>query len=183
VARPGGHEWTKFEMHTLLCLICRNIHIRGLSVPQDEKQRTAMAAGGRNRKSKKARELPHVSKKSAHMDVATALNRALNGRDISNDIDYHEVSAMIDKILSEKKGAIAVMQRQKTERMTRFMKQIWKRGTGFTGDKEEWNAGRKEEVEGLEKKRVEGTFTIAMGDVGDGLGGKFCCDLIVRRLH
>ena len=90
---------------------------------------------------------------------------------------------MIDKILSEKKGAIAVMQRQKTERMTRFMKQIWKRGTGFTGDKEEWNAGRKEEVEGLEKKRVEGTFTIAMGDVGDGLGGKFCCDLIVRRLH
>jgi hypothetical protein len=181
VAKPGGHEWTKFEIHTLLCLMSRNVHIRGLPVPGGEQQGTAMAAGGSSRKSKKKRaELPHVSKRSAHMDVATALNRALNGLNISQDIDHREVSTMIDKIVIEKKGSLAVVQRQKPKRMTRFLKHVLRRNIGFTGDGEEWDAGRKEEVGKLESEKAERGFTMAMAGVsdavlggGDGLGGNF----------
>lgn len=181
VAKPGGHEWTKFEIHTLLCLMSRNIHIRGLPVPADEQQGNAVAAGGRSQNSRKKRaDLPHVSKRSAHMDVATALNRVLNGLDISQDIDHREVSTMIDQIVIEKKGSLAVMQRQKPKRMTRFLKQVLRRNVGFTGDWEEWDAGRKEEVEKLESEKAERASAMAMAVINDavlasdnGLGGKF----------
>lgn len=64
----------------------------------------------------------------AHRDVADALNRSINFGNQANDIPVEEVSAMITKLMDEKKDAVAYLERQKISRVTRAMKRVWDRG-------------------------------------------------------
>ncbi|RFU28042.1 hypothetical protein B7463_g8287, partial [Scytalidium lignicola] len=125
------HDWTPFEMHTLLCLIAKGEHCWAPS----EKKSDAVDA-----------------QKHAYLNVATLLNKAVHHKDYKKDIDKREVARMIDIILQEKKGAMAFISRQPSRRLTRGMRQVWERNPpiNFTGSKFEWEHGRKAKVLGLQ---------------------------------
>lgn len=114
--------------------------------------------------------------KHAYADVATALNRALNYRDETQDIAVEEVSAMIDKLLSERKAAVKFMERQKLGKVTRSMKRVWDRGLNFDGSVKEWLNGRKEKLEKLVMEKASDKLTAAVENntegVSSGWGGQ-----------
>jgi hypothetical protein len=163
------HEWTVFEEHTLLCLICRNIHITGF---HPEEAETFLSASGKKfaKMSSKREEKEQGlqgTKKHAHTDVATLLNAALHGSDYQKDISAVEVSKKIDKVLSEKKAALKFMERNAKGRVTGAIKKIWQRGLQFDGTEREWRCGRKE----IEVTKNNLGNPGAQGKISDHLSG------------
>lgn len=167
VSRPARrHLWTAFEQHALLCLLARQIQITGISNrgkhPRHGRKKGSYGVTG--------------SMKHAYADVATALNRALNYRDETQDIAVEEVSAMIDKLLSERKAAVKFMERQKLGKVTRSMKRVWDRGLNFDGSVKEWLNGRKEKLEKLVMEKASDKLTAAVENntegVSSGWGGQ-----------
>jgi hypothetical protein len=159
------HSWTPFESHTLHCLLVRNVHILGdperrnhASYPSAPPLSSVRSLSRRLPSSAK-RFTPYVpTKREAYRDVATLLNTALNGAGTGHhekDIDFTEISRMIDQVLEEKAGGMAVLQRQparSTVRMTRFTRRVLSRSISFTGSVEEWSAGRGKDV--MEEERL-----------------------------
>jgi len=104
-----------------------------------------------------------AARQHAHVNVATDLNAALNGEsNFVNDISKRDVSRMIDRILSEKKGIMGpggYMERSKFPRITRGLRRVFERQSklDFDGSESEWNLWRREEE--AEKRRIK------MGDL------------------
>lgn len=123
-------------MHTLLCLMAKGLHRENPGKRPDP---------------------PGREKRHAHLEVATALNKAVHGNDFESDISKLEVSKMIDKVLEERKaivGAGGYMERATPGRITRGLKRMWDRSTkfDFDGSESEWKLGRKEKV--MERLRI-----------------------------
>lgn len=100
-----------------------------------------------------------VMRRHAYLNVATALNEAVNGKNggFGDDIDKKEVAKMIDKMLVEKKGVVGkggYMERATSGRITRGLKRMWEREPSFDydGSLSEWNQWRKVDEE--EKRRI-----------------------------
>ena len=106
------------QKHTLLCLMAKNMHLDEKSVRNEEER---------------------ALRRHSYMNVATALNTALNGEtgSFERDIDKREVAKMIDRMLQEKKGVVGkggYMERATMGRITRGLKRMWERGTRFDYD-------------------------------------------------
>lgn len=145
--RKRHHHWTAFEHLALLCLICRQMQITGTSSPL------------RIRKAGHTKVIFDLAKsiKHAHHDVADALNRSLNYGNQANDIPVEEVSAMITKLMQQRKDAVGYLERQKISRVTRAMKRVWNRGARVHVA----GCGRKDVGEGFANK--ESTVKTARG--------------------
>ena len=90
----------------------------------------------------------------AYMNVATALNEAVNRKNggFGDDIDKREVAKMIDQMLDKKKGVVGkggYMERATSGRITRGLKRMWEREPSFDydGSLSEWNQWRKAKEE------------------------------------
>lgn len=125
------HDWKPFELHTLLCLMCKGMHLGGFQKRTDD---------------------PSSAKRHAYLNVATELNRAIHIGNFDQDIDRRVVANKIDEILSDMKGAVAFMERSRVHRITRSMKLVFERkpAIDFVGTKAEWEGGRKDRE--MEKK-------------------------------
>ena len=147
-------------MHTLLCLMAKGLHCENPG--------------------KKSDNNPERVKRHAHLEVATALNKAVYGDDFENDISKREISKMIDKILEERKaifGSGGYMDRSVPGRITRGLKLMWERSTkfDFDGSMAEWKLGRKAKEMGklgiiIEDTLVDNTVEegeIALDDADD----------------
>lgn len=65
------------------------------------------------------------------MDVATLLNRAINGgASYEQDIPLKEVSAMIDHLIEVRPRVMGLLERYQVGRVTRFMRLMWEREEG-----------------------------------------------------
>lgn len=104
------------------------------------------------------RDEPGASRQHAYLNVATELNKAVNGANgFQNDIDRKEVAKMIDRMLVEKKGVVGkggYMERATNGRITRGLKKMWNREPSFdyNGSETEWKQWRKESE--TEKRRT-----------------------------
>jgi hypothetical protein len=98
----------------------------------------------------KGNDEPGDMRRHAYLNVATELNKAVNGAsDFGRDIDKKEVSRMIDRMLIEKKGVVGkggYMERATNGRITRGLKRMWEREPSFDydGTLSEWKQWRKE---------------------------------------
>ncbi|KAI1877989.1 uncharacterized protein JN550_000171 [Neoarthrinium moseri] len=114
-----GHQWTHFELNAVLALICKRDHLR-----------------------------------LSPLDFTTKLNETLNGEGgglsrsaYDRDIPVADVKALLHHIKTEKKGALAFIERQPAPHvLTRAKKRAFERSMAFDGSKEEWETGRKEQV-------------------------------------
>lgn len=107
------------------------------------------------------------SMKHGHRDVADMLNRSLNYRNHADDIPAEEVSAMIDRLMEERKDAVGLMERQTVGRITRVMKRAWERSARVDGVA----TGRK--VRGGKGRGKAAAATVALKgneDLSDELG-------------
>ncbi|KAK7924138.1 hypothetical protein PG985_006192 [Apiospora marii] len=89
--------------------------------------------------------------KGAHLkgslSFATKLNTILNGSgSYKDDIDIEDIEELLGRIETEKKGALAFIERQGHSRITRTQRRVFERNLGFDGTLAEWQEGRKEEV-------------------------------------
>ncbi|OBT96013.1 hypothetical protein VE01_06798 [Pseudogymnoascus verrucosus] len=168
------HKWTDFEATVLMNLIIRNIHRTGLEKDEFSKLSDSTAPRQKGRNSRRAKEVADPDKLK-YVDVATALNRALHKSDYTHDIPVEEVEKLLHFFLRDRKGAIAVIDRQPTARLTRSTHKIWIRGLKFLGTKAEWDNGRKaaEEVKRREDQErrlnVGNAGAIISGDTGAGV--------------
>ncbi|KAI6715922.1 hypothetical protein JHW43_001580 [Diplocarpon mali] len=127
-----GHEWTKFELQTLLSLIARGSHLE-----QRPNKRT---------------DAPSKVRKNAHEVFYTAFNTALHGKDFTKDINKREVTRMLEQVLEERKHVVGkggLVERQTNGRITRTLSSAWRRpieSINFDGSLSEWEQGRKERV-------------------------------------
>lgn len=116
-----GHHWTKFELDIVLGLICKGEHL-----------------------------------KCPPLIFATKLNEALNGKgnrvDYDADIPVDDVRDLLADIEAQKKGALAFIERQpRPHVMTRTKKRAFERNLPFTGSKEEWVTGRRDQVAAMKE--------------------------------
>ena len=121
----------------MLALMARGIHL-------DEKPSSTSKKG----------KYTSTSTSNAYLNFATELNHALHGDKYQEDISKREVTKMLDKMLKEKKQVVGrggLMERQRTGRITRFLRLAWEsnRRGGFDGSLTEWNSGRRERELGL----------------------------------
>ncbi|KAH7416841.1 hypothetical protein BKA64DRAFT_739435 [Cadophora sp. MPI-SDFR-AT-0126] len=128
---PPPHEWTQFELHTMLCLIAKGVHLE-----QRPNKRT---------------EAPTITHANAYENFYTALNDAVHRKDYTSDIPKKEVTRMLDQMLAERKhvaGKAGLVERQRNGRVTRALRIAWNRepAIDFDGTESEWNQGRKEKV-------------------------------------
>ena len=127
------------QKHTLLCLLAKGVHLEERGKATDEAS---------------------VMRQHAYLNVATELNKAVNGENgFGNDIDKKEVARMIDKMLVEKKGVVGkggYMERSTKGRITRGLKRMWEREPSFDydGSLSEWDQWRKKSE--AEKRRITG---------------------------
>ncbi|KAL3425039.1 hypothetical protein PVAG01_04320 [Phlyctema vagabunda] len=129
------YEWSDFELHTLLCLLCKGMH---LSHP------------------KKRADDPRTAKRHAYLNVATELNKALHGNSFEKDIPQVEVTQKIDEILAAK-GFANYLSRSRVGKITRSMRIVFQRRPllSFDGSIFEWEHGRKAvEMEKEQEKRL-----------------------------
>lgn len=156
-------KWTDFEATVLMNLIIRNVHRTGLEKDEFSKLADSTAPHKKHRNARRAKEVADPDKLK-YVDVATALNRALHKSDYTNDIPVEEVEKLLHFFLRDRKGAIAVIDRQPTARLTRSLHRIWNRGLNFLGTKDEWDNGRKaaEEV----KRREDQERRLNVGNAG-----------------
>ncbi|KAL5322415.1 hypothetical protein ACEPPN_010388 [Leptodophora sp. 'Broadleaf-Isolate-01'] len=129
--RPREHEWTQFELHTMLCLIAKGVHLE-----QRPNKRT---------------EARTITRANAYENFYTALNNAVHGKDFSSDIHKKEVTRMLDQMLADRKHVVGkggLVERQRNGRVTRALRLAWNRSPAidFDGTESEWNQGRKEKV-------------------------------------
>ncbi|KFY01229.1 hypothetical protein V490_01005 [Pseudogymnoascus sp. VKM F-3557] len=157
------HKWTTFEGTVLMSLIIRNIHKTGLEKDELSKLADSTAPHKKRRNTRRAKEVADPDRLK-YVDVATALNRALHKSDYTNDIPVEEVEKLLHFFLRDRKGAIAVIDRQPTARLTRSTHRIWNRGLNFLGTITEWDNGRKaaEEV----KRREDEERRLNVGNAG-----------------
>lgn len=166
-------KWTTFEETVMMSLIIRNIHKTGLEKDELSKLSESTAPRQKHRKPRRAKEVgdPDTLK---YVDVATALNRALHKSDYTHDIPVEEVEKLLHFFLRNKKGAIAVIDRQPAARLTRSTHRIWNRGLNFLGTITEWKGGRKatEEVKRREdeERRMNVGNAGAITSTADGAG-------------
>jgi hypothetical protein len=137
------HEWTDFEMTVLISLVCHGVHKPTLAFNDD----------------------------ISYMDVSTALNKTLNGKDQNKDISIEDVTAMLNALM-KCKAAIAFMKRKgPIKRINRTMLQVWRRGLTFDGSEQEWNDWREKHVKKVAKERAAGKFTdVDVDTSGAGAG-------------
>lgn len=135
-------KWTDFEATVLMNLIIRNIHKIGLEKDEFTKLSDSTAPRHKHRNARRAKEVADPDK-FKYVDVATALNRALHKSDYTHDIPVEEVEKLLHFFLRDRKGSIAVIDRQPTARLTRSTNRIWRRGLNFLGTIAEWEDGRK----------------------------------------
>ncbi|KAI9734068.1 MAG: hypothetical protein M1818_007006 [Claussenomyces sp. TS43310] len=178
---PPNHKWTAFEQRALLCLLCRNVHVTGIIASEADEDITvrglSRGAGGDQRKKRQtagARKRCEVSKQHAYMDVATLLNRAVNGAgEYGQDIPAKEIAEMIERVLRERKAAVGVMGRLKTGRLTRLVRRVWERRLGFEGTEREWKEGRREvERERQVETRIAGVLPSVDPAIGCEVPGR-----------
>ncbi|OBT68173.1 hypothetical protein VE03_02401 [Pseudogymnoascus sp. 23342-1-I1] len=156
-------KWTTFEETIMMNLIVRSIHRTGLEKDELSKLSDSTAPRHKHRNARRAKEVgnPDTFK---YVDVGTALNRALHKSDYTEDIPVEEVKKLLHFFLRNKKGAIAVIDRQPAARLTRSIRRIWNRGLNFVGTIAEWEGGRKaaEEV----KRREDEERRLNVGNAG-----------------
>ncbi|CZT03320.1 hypothetical protein WAI453_012401 [Rhynchosporium graminicola] len=129
--RPREHVWTAFELHTMLCLITKGVHLE-----QRPNKRT---------------EERTVTRANAYENFYTALNNAVHGKDFNRDIHKKEVTRMLDQMLAERKHVVGLgglVERQRNGRVTRALSMAWNRSkcNDYDGSVGEWDQGRKEKV-------------------------------------
>ncbi|OBT86115.1 hypothetical protein VE02_05436 [Pseudogymnoascus sp. 03VT05] len=165
---PPRRKWTDFEATVLMNLIIRNVHRTGLEKDEFSKLSDSTAPRQKGRNSRRAKEVADPDKLK-YVDVATALNRALHKSDYTHDIPVEEVEKLLHFFLRDRKGAIAVIDRQPTARLTRSTHRIWIRGLKFLGTQAEWDNGRKaaEEV----KRREDQERRLNVGNAGAIISG------------
>jgi hypothetical protein len=143
-----------------------------------------MAKGTHLEERGKRNDEPGAMRRHAYLNVASEINRAVNGmRNYGQDIDKKEVAKMIDRMLIEKKGVVGkggYMERATRGRITRGLKIMWLREPSFdyNGSLSEWKQWRKETE--AEKRRVaaggtpkDGVSTQSIeGDGGRDISGK-----------
>ncbi|KFZ12618.1 hypothetical protein V502_07008 [Pseudogymnoascus sp. VKM F-4520 (FW-2644)] len=158
-----SRKWTDFEATILMNLIIHNIHKTGLEKDEFTKLSDSTAPRHKHRNTRRAKEVADPDK-FKYVDVATALNRALHKSDYTHDIPVEEVEKLLHFFLRDRKGSIAVIDRQPTARLTRSTNRIWRRGLNFLGTKAEWEDGRKaaEEV----KRREDQERRLNVGNAG-----------------
>ncbi|KFY19034.1 hypothetical protein V493_08181 [Pseudogymnoascus sp. VKM F-4281 (FW-2241)] len=161
--KSPGRKWTDFEGTVLMSLIIRNVHKTGLEKDEFSKLSDSTAPRHKHRNSRRVKEVADPDK-FKYVDVATALNRALHRSDYTNDIPVEEVEKLLHFFLRDRKGAIAIIERQPTARLTRSTHRIWLRGLKFLGTQAEWEGGRKaaEEV----KRREDQERRLNVGNAG-----------------
>jgi hypothetical protein len=161
-------KWTDFEATVLMNLIIRNVHRTGLEKDEFSKLSDSTAPRQKGRNSRRAKEVADPDK-FKYVDVATALNRALHKSDYTHDIPVEEVEKLLHFFFRDRKGAIAVIDRQPTARLTRSTHKIWMRGLKFLGTQAEWDNGRKaaEEV----KRREDQERRLNVGNAGAIISG------------
>lgn len=108
------HQWTDFQIHTLLCLLAKGIHIKA-HIPVNNSTST--------------------TSRYNNMNVATALNRALNNGDYTSDVPVRAVALKIEELMISFPAAVQTMERQRVGVMTRTLRKVWKRGIRFDGSK------------------------------------------------
>ncbi|KAK0125944.1 hypothetical protein ONS95_007567 [Cadophora gregata] len=128
---PPQHKWTQFELHTMLCLIAKGVHLE-----QRPDKRT---------------EAPTVTRANAYENFYSALNDAVHRKNYTSDIPKKEVTRMLDQMLAERKhvaGKGGLVERQRNGRVTRALRMAWNRepAIDFDGTQSEWKQGRKEKV-------------------------------------
>lgn len=117
-----------------------------------------MAKGMHLEERGKRSDEPGAMRRHAYLNVASEINRAVNGmRNYGQDIDKKEVAKMIDRMLIEKKGVVGkggYMERATRGRITRALKIMWLREPSFdyNGSLSEWKQWREESE--AEKRRV-----------------------------
>ncbi|KAH7348767.1 hypothetical protein BKA65DRAFT_550833 [Rhexocercosporidium sp. MPI-PUGE-AT-0058] len=151
--RPKEHEWTQFELHTMLCLIAKGVHLE-----QRPNKRT---------------DAPSITRANAYENFYSALNNAVHGKDFSSDIHKKEVTRMLDQMLADRKhvaGKGGLVERQRNGRVTRALRMAWNRSPAidFDGTESEWNQVRKEKVM-MQYKIERGLIEIPVE--GTGVGG------------
>ncbi|PVH81210.1 hypothetical protein DL98DRAFT_571312 [Cadophora sp. DSE1049] len=155
---PPPHEWTQFELHTMLCLIAKGVHLE-----QRPDKRT---------------EAPTITRANAYENFYSALNDAVHRKDYTSDIPKKEVTRMLDQMLAERKhvaGKGGLVERQRNGRVTRALRMTWTRepSIDFDGTESEWNQGRKEKVMAqykIERGLIEAPVECAVegaGEAGD----------------
>ena len=156
-------KWTNFEATILMNLIIRNIHKTGLEKDEFTKLSDSTAPRHKHRNTRRAKEVADPDR-FKYVDVATALNRALHKSDYTHDIPVEEVEKLLHFFLRDRKGSIAVIDRQPAARLTRSTNRIWRRGLNFLGTKAEWEDGRKaaEEI----KRREDQERRLNVGSAG-----------------
>lgn len=106
--------------------------------------------------------------KCSTLAFATKLNEALNGSkdhvDYDADIAVEDVRDLLADIETQKKAALAFIERQpRPHVMTRTKKRAFERNIPFTGSKKEWVAGRGDQVAAAkeleETRRFDGLET------------------------
>ncbi len=85
--------------------------------------------------------------KTGILRLTRELNKAVNPSGSGPIINLREAEAMLERIEKEKKAAIAFISRQRVGVVTRVQKQVFSRNLDFDGTREEWEAGRKAQVQ------------------------------------
>jgi len=168
------------QIHTMLCLITKGVHLEGYS------------------KGKRTDD-PGAARKNAYLTFATTLNDALHGTDYEHDIHRKEVTRMLDHLLLKHKAIIGkggLAERQPGGRVTRALRLAWQRSLGaadpnpniqppripspldFDGSISEWNQWRRKAVE---QKRRARLGLPPIEDTNDqGAAGTSTCPSIMR---
>ncbi|KUJ19051.1 uncharacterized protein LY89DRAFT_475423 [Mollisia scopiformis] len=124
-----SHNWSRFELHTMLCLIAKGVHL-------EERVRRSDAPG--------------TARVNAYENFATQLNVALHRNDYKSDISKREITYMLDHLLAEYKHVVGkggLVERNAGGRITRAMRMSFARpARGFSGSQTEWENGRRYEV-------------------------------------
>ncbi|PMD40794.1 hypothetical protein L207DRAFT_345830 [Hyaloscypha variabilis F] len=155
--RHQDHHWTNFELHTMLCLLTKGVHLEGYD------------------KIKKSEDT-NTAKRNAYLTFATTLNNALHGTDYEQDIHKKEVTRKLDELLLNHKAIVGkggLAERQFGGRVTRTLRLAWQRSLGesekdedgnytlgvarpldFDGSISEWNQWRRKEVENKRRAKM-----------------------------
>lgn len=143
------HKWTTWEVRALICLIIKGEH----RVYDDPAYFTDKLNSALN-------PSPSVTNKSngssnGETDAPMRPSRS------QQDIPHRDVQAMLKRILTKKKHAVEISQRDHTYNVTRKKMAAFMRNIDFDGSPEEWEAGRREKVlaDGVKKqnkKRITG---------------------------
>jgi hypothetical protein len=131
------HVWTEFDLRVVLSLLCK----------RDAQPTSRRRHPIRQRQGQRQRLMIDSSDEEAVLEFSTALNSALNAGHHDRDISVAEVRNMLCRLTTEKKAALAFLERQVSRRITRTAVRVFAReGLDFDGSLNEWVVGGRKQA-------------------------------------